>query len=68
MFGGFRVTPAKIMSGRGFCRIRPVINRDNSPLHRFAKPLMAQNITNIRNFPLKSTTYAIPADRTFKNI
>ena len=34
----------------------------------FAKPLLAQNITNIRNFPLKSTTYAIPADRTFKNI
>ena len=56
MFCGFRVTPAKIVCEGGFPPIRLVINRDNCTSHRFAKPLLAQNITNIRNFPLESMT------------
>ena len=68
MFCDFQVYTAKTQSPSASWPIRPVINRDNCTSHRFAKPLLAQNITNIRNFPLKSTTYAIPADRTFKNI
>ena len=68
MFWGLGVTPAKIMCEGGSPPINRVITPDNRTSHRFAKPFWAQNIKNIRNLPLESTTYAIPADRTFKNI
>ena len=68
MFCDFQVYTAKTQSPSPSWPISAVITPDNLLLHRFAKAPNRQNITNIRNFPLESTTYAISTDRTFKNI
>ena len=68
MFCDFQVYTAKTQSSPASWPIRLVINRDNCTSHRFAKAPKRQNITNIRNFPLKSRTYSISTDRTLKNI
>ena len=68
MFCGFRVTELEIVSEGGSPPINRVITTDNRTSHCFAKAPKPQNITNIRNLPLESTTYERLAFRTLKNI